>query len=252
MHVPPGTIAAYQSANQWKDFFNIVEIPEFKLSATTANIAATSSSTVTVNITTGLSWTASSNQSWLAVSPISGTGNQTFTFTAAANPTAVIRTATVTVSATGVDSEIITVNQDGLNTTQLISLNIGWNIISANVVPANLNLKAIFQPTIDTGKLKKVMDETGKTIENFGAFGGWKNNIGNLTATEGYKVNITAASTLSLEGTPVNLPLDISLNTGWNIISYPCATIQDAKALVQSLIDACKLTKVMDETGKTI
>jgi len=135
---------------------------------------------------------------------------------------------------------------------QEIALNIGWNIISANIVPANLNLKDIFQTLIDAGKLKKVMDETGKTIENFGAFGGWKNNIGNLNTTKGYKVNVTATSTLSLEGTPVQLPLDINLNTGWNIISYPCFTTQDAKALFQSLIDAGKLKKVMDETGKTI
>ncbi|MDP2058801.1 MAG: hypothetical protein Q8J97_03610, partial [Flavobacteriaceae bacterium] len=137
------------------------------------------------------------------------------------------------------------VNQD-------IALNIGWNIISANVIPANLNMMDIFQTLIDAGKLKKVMDESGKTIENFGAFGGWKNNIGNLTATEGYKVNMIAGSTLSLQGTPVQLPLDINLNIGWNIIPYPCSSIQDAKVLVQSLIDAGKLKKVMDEAGKTI
>jgi hypothetical protein len=137
------------------------------------------------------------------------------------------------------------VNQD-------ITLNTGWNIISANIIPSNLNLKDLFQTLIDAGKLKKIMDESGKTIENFGAFGGWKNNIGNLNSAKGYKVNVTAASTLSLEGTPVPLPFDLALAAGWNIISYPSATAQDAKALVQSLIDAGKLKKVMDETGKTI
>ena len=136
--------------------------------------------------------------------------------------------------------------------TQNIELNTGWNIISSVVVPANLNLKDLFQSLIDAGKLKKVMDETGKTIENFGAFGGWKNNIGNLNSAKGYKVNVLSTSTLSLEGTPVPLPLDIALATGWNIISYPSATAQDAKALVQSLIDSGKLKKVMDEAGKTI
>ena len=133
-----------------------------------------------------------------------------------------------------------------------ITLNTGWNIISANVVPANLNLKDLFQTLIDAGKLKKVMDEAGKTIENFGSFGGWKNNIGNLNSAKGYKVNVTEASTLSFEGTPVSLPFELALATGWNIISYPSATAQDAKALVQSLIDAGKLKKVMDEAGKTI
>ena len=136
--------------------------------------------------------------------------------------------------------------------SQDIAIDIGWNIISAYVVPSNLEMKTIFQPMIDAGTLKKVMDESGKTIENFGAFGGWKNNIGNLNSTKGYKVNVLSNSTLSLEGTPVLLPLDIALATGWNIISYPSATAQDAKALVQSLIDAGKLKKVMDEAGKTI
>jgi len=136
--------------------------------------------------------------------------------------------------------------------TQYIALNIGWNIMSTNVVPANLDLKAIFQPLINGGQLKKVMDEAGKTIENFGAFGGWKNNIGNLNTTKGYKVNVLSNSTLSLEGIPVQLPLDIVLNTGWNIISYPSTNTQDAKALFQTLIDTGKLKKVMDEAGKTI
>ena len=136
--------------------------------------------------------------------------------------------------------------------TQNIAMNTGWNIISAYVVPANLDLKVLFQALIDGGSLKKVMDEAGKTIENFGAFGGWKNNIGNLNSAKGYKVNVLSESTLSLEGTPVTLPFELALATGWNIISYPSATAQDAKALVQSLIDSGKLKKVMDEAGKTI
>ncbi len=135
---------------------------------------------------------------------------------------------------------------------QDISLSTGWNIISADVIPSYLDLKTLFQPLINTGKLKKVMDESGKTIENFGAFGGWKNNIGNLAVSKGYKVNVTESSILSFEGVPVSLPLDISLTVGWNIISYPSTASQDAKALFQPLIDAGKLKKVMDESGKTI
>ena len=133
-----------------------------------------------------------------------------------------------------------------------IALIAGWNIISTYVVPANANLKDIFQPFIDSGNLKKIMDEAGRTLENFGIFGGWKNNIGNLTVTEGYKLNMVADATLSLEGSLVPLPLDIPLSAGWNIISYPCAISQDGKTLVQSLIDSGKIIKVMDESGKTI
>jgi hypothetical protein len=136
--------------------------------------------------------------------------------------------------------------------TQTISFSAGWNIVSANVKPSNTDMKALFQSLIDAGKLKKVMDESGKTLENFGMFGGWKNNIGNWQPTEGYKVNVTAATALVLEGTPFMLPYDIPLTTGWNIVSYPAVSSQDVKVAFQSLIDSGKLKKVMDESGKTL
>jgi Abnormal spindle-like microcephaly-assoc'd, ASPM-SPD-2-Hydin/Secretion system C-terminal sorting domain len=133
-----------------------------------------------------------------------------------------------------------------------IPLITGWNIISSNVIPSITNLKSIIQPLIDVGKLKKVMDESGNAIENFGAFGGWRDGIGNFSKTEGYKINMSGVSTLYLEGAAVKLPLDISLAAGWNIISYPCVNPQNAQSLVQSLINSGKLKKVMDETGKSI
>ena len=136
--------------------------------------------------------------------------------------------------------------------TQEIPLITGWNIVSFNVVPSNLDLKFIFQSLINSGKPKKVVDESGKTIENFGGLGGWINNIGNLNSSKGYKVYVTEASILSLEGIHVQLPLDINLAKGWNFISYPCTVLQDAKAMVQPLIDSGKLIKVVDEAGKTI
>jgi len=110
LNVPYGTKLLYAAANQWKDFVNIVERPGFKLSATTVNIAATQGSKATVDITSNVTWTASSDQAWLTVSPNSGTANQTLTFTVAAN-TSVSRTAKVTVSATGVEPQLITVTQ---------------------------------------------------------------------------------------------------------------------------------------------
>ena len=146
----------------------------------------------------------------------------------------------------------VTVAVKNSTAIQTINLSAGWNIISANVVQTNLEMKSIFQGLIDAGKLKKVMDESGKTLENFGMFGGWKNNIGNWQPTEGYKVNVPAATVLTLEGQPIPLPFEIPLSTGWNIISYPATSFQNVKAAFQSLIDTGKLKKVMDESGKTL
>ncbi len=149
----------------------------------------------------------------------------------------------------GVESTPITVK---VYINQVINLSVGWNIVSANVIPDNLNLKDIFQTLIDSGKLKKVMDETGKTIENLASYGGWINNIGNLNSSKGYKVYVTAACSLSIVGVPVQLPMDINLAAGWNIISYPYTTLLDGEPVVQPLINFAKLIKVMDESGKTI
>jgi len=97
------------------------------LSATTASIAASVGSTATVDVTSNTSWTATSDQSWLTVSPASATGNGTLTFTAAVNTTTGTRTATVTVSGTGVASQTITITQAAAATY----------VITASINPAN-------------------------------------------------------------------------------------------------------------------
>ena len=68
--------------------------------------------------------------------------------------------------------------------------------MSLRVMPEIANLKDILQSLIDESKLKKVMDESGRTIEDWGVYGGWKNNIGNLEPGKGYKVNVTGDCTL--------------------------------------------------------
>jgi len=128
----------------------------------------------------------------------------------------------------------------------------GWNIFSSTVLPGNSNLMDILQPIISGGKLKKVMNELGDVIEDWGIYGGWQNNIGNLQRTEGYKINVTEPVTLQLTGTGARFPLNIPLGAGWNIISWPSKNEQEGVAVFQALIDAGKLKKVMDEEGKTI
>jgi len=82
------------------------------VSASTASVAEEVNSKDSVDVTSNTDWTASSNQTWLVVSPTSGTGNGKLIFTAAANPASTTREATVTVSATGVTSKTVTVTQD--------------------------------------------------------------------------------------------------------------------------------------------
>jgi hypothetical protein len=78
-----------------------------------------------------------------------------------------------------------------------IELKTGWNIISWPAASEQEGM-AVFQSLIDAGKLKKVMDEAGKTIEDWGVYGSWKNNIINFKPGEGYNVNVTSDCTLTI------------------------------------------------------
>ena len=139
-----------------------------------------------------------------------------------------------------------------LEFTQTIELKKGYNLISANVIEENALACHITQPLVDQGNLVKLQDETGNSLEDWGSFGGWINNIGTIKTTEGYKIEVTNNCILQITGRPVALPLDISLKNGWNIISFPRTDMVDGMAVVKSLIDQGKLVKVQDEAGNSI
>jgi hypothetical protein len=83
------------------------------VSPSAVNLAAAANSTGTFNITSNTSWNVTDDQSWLTVSPTSGSNNATATLTAQANTGASARSATVTTSATGVPSQTVSVTQAG-------------------------------------------------------------------------------------------------------------------------------------------
>jgi hypothetical protein len=133
---------------------------------------------------------------------------------------------------------------------QQITLEAGWNIMSLMVMPEDVNLKDVLQSLIDEGTLKKVMDESGNLLEDWGLTnGGWKNTIGDMQNTEGYKINVTSSVLFELTGIPVHFPFDIPLKEGWNIISWPSPMEQNGMDVFQDLINEGKLEKVMDESG---
>jgi hypothetical protein len=136
--------------------------------------------------------------------------------------------------------------------TQTIALAKGYNMMSTFLLADNPDVGAVTKPLADAGVLVKVQDESGNSYENWGSYGGWVNHIGTLKSTEGYKVKVVTNCTLQVTGLPVVLPLDIPLNAGWNMISFPLKGAVDAMSIVQTLIDQKKLIKVQDEAGNSI
>lgn len=135
---------------------------------------------------------------------------------------------------------------------QELSFITGWNIMSVRVLPQNKNLLNIFQPLIDAGILIKIMDEAGNSLEDWGVFGGWQNNIGEINPAKGYKVKVNSNSNHIISGNPVLLPYSIPLKTGWNIMGYPNQLSYDAMNVIQPLMDNGSLVKVQDESGNSI
>ncbi|MCP4105035.1 MAG: hypothetical protein GY749_05795, partial [Desulfobacteraceae bacterium] len=131
-----------------------------------------------------------------------------------------------------------------------ISLTKGWNIISSYIISENLDMMDVVQPLIDSDALEVVIDEKGNRIIKF--FGIWRNNIGNFSNEEGYKIKVSKDTELPIQGDQLQLPIFIPYSKGWNITGYPCTSPQNAIAVLQKLIDNGTLIKVIDENGERI
>jgi uncharacterized protein (TIGR02145 family) len=136
--------------------------------------------------------------------------------------------------------------------TQDIVLTAGWNIMSFAGEPDNMSLSSIVNSLKIAGTLVKIQDEKGNAIEPLPAPVGWVDYIGLMKVSEGYKIKVSANTTLSVTGKPVTLPYTIDLSNGWNIMGYPSMSSQTAMAAFQSLINAGTLLKVQDEKGNAI
>ena len=90
------------------------------LSDLAANFEATGSLEKTVSVTSNYDWTVSCPETWVSISPASGTGNGTFKITAAENKTFETRSATVTVKANDKTAQV-KVSQLALTPSILVS-----------------------------------------------------------------------------------------------------------------------------------
>lgn len=112
-------------------------------------MGATQGSTADINITSNIDWTVSNTTSWISLNKSAGQGNQSITITAEENPTSSTRTATITISAVGVDDKVVTLTQsapsvfltlstqsiaisaaEGSTNTFNISSNTSWTVAS--------------------------------------------------------------------------------------------------------------------------
>jgi endoglucanase Acf2 len=122
--------------------------PNLTVSATTLTVPMVALATKTFDITSNVSWTASSNQNWLTVSDLSGFGNTTVTVTAQENTTTAARAATVTIVGLGVATKTITVTQEAggfaylLTSATALTINAAANSVQVFDITANIGWAA--------------------------------------------------------------------------------------------------------------
>jgi hypothetical protein len=147
LYVPFGTKKDYQVTAKWKEFKNILEMSGFYLSSTTVNLSPVSDRKDSITISSNIAWTASSDQKWLTINPASGTGIGKLTFTATENTVNLSRIAIVTVSATGVPSQTITITQapvTGVATLEVSSTSVSIANEANSLASVNVKSNAIW------------------------------------------------------------------------------------------------------------
>jgi len=125
---------------------------------------------------------------------------------------------------------------------QSLSLNEGWNLIGFSLEPFNLSVEEVFASIND--KLIQVKDETLSYDPNLPYH---LNTLREIENGKGYWVKLNQETQLTGRGKDIDfLNLEIQLNEGWNLISYPSQYPKEVQQALNNISD--KIILVKDET----
>jgi hypothetical protein len=174
LYVPYGSKSAYQVADQWKDFFNIIEMPGLKLSANTANLEAAQGSSATIELSSNTSWMVNSQANWIKLNQTSGDGNRTLTFTVDVNATGAVRTGIVYVYISGNPApyKTITITQEKnqelsistINQSRILGTPVEVPVITSYLIAGDGYISYQFTLDYDQTKLEYVDKKLDQTI----------------------------------------------------------------------------------------
>jgi len=188
--------------------------------------------TTPFTVTTGASWTATSNFAWCTVTP-SGTGNGTITATYTTNGGASSRVANITVTATGLTPVIVTVTQAGTAPTLTVTPP-NQNVTSpAGTAPFVVTTASNWTATSDAAWCTVTASGTGNgTLTATYTTNSGASRVANITVTvtglTPVVVTLTQASGLSLTVTPPNqnvttaagtTPFTVTTTAAWTAVS---------------------------------
>ncbi len=138
---------------------------------------------------------------------------------------------------------------------QTISFEPGWNLVSFRVPVEGQKLFDLIHPLLSSNKIDRVLDQNGNLITWLPAINGggsWVDSIGYIQNTQGYSVLATQPCSIQISGIRIDGPVAVPLKASWNILGYCVPYPSLATHVVQPLIDAGILYKVIDEDGNEI
>jgi len=106
-----------------------------------------------------------------------------------------------------------------------VSLNIGYQIISSNLIPDDPDMTQVLSDILNEN-LDFVRNSEGNVLRKIGPV--WVNGIGNWVTTEGYLVKMNSPDSFEMIGELIDPQTPIVLSTGYQFISYLPANPMDA------------------------
>jgi len=167
-------------------------------------------------------WQSETNQEIIAQSTFAPTDN--------------IITNTHTFSNNGI-SRLESLNCGTTATSQTISLQTGWNLISSYIIPKNLDFNAIL--AAQANKIDIIKNSEGLAV--IPAFN--INNIGNWNPAEGYQIRVKEPIDLTITGSFVDKQANIPLKKDWQIIPYWQENPTDVATVFSGIINDINLVK---------
>jgi len=140
-----------------------------------------------------------------------------------------------------------TINVIQCQICQDVNLVTGTQFISTYINPTDVNFKNIMTSVL--GCLKVAKNSAGKTLAKVGP--NWVNNIGNWINTEGYIVTMNCPSTLTICGTPPQVPCNTPIPvSGTKIVPYLNMASLNASTAFNNIKPNLKIVK--NSAGKTL
>jgi len=213
LYVPSNKLSLYAASAQWQDFIHKYQSNGLWVSVSTVNVAKNANSVASVTVNSNTTWTTSSDQSWLSVTS-GATGNASLTVTAiTTNPSITTRTAHVTVKATGVVNNAITITQLAGDATTA-------NVSKIANSTANVSLTSMASWTATS-------DQSWLTVTSSGPIG---NNTLTLTSTTTNPFITTRTATVTIKATGVtDKTITVTQEAGDATLSVSATTASVAK-----------------------